>query len=267
MDDPVLNSDQVNLDHITRRFRRVFRLMNALIVLLALWLIGRAIKPTLLDEFDKVGLWFMTGALIILAGIHSYYLRKTGAEDISQIRRLVIYDNLTSLYNSQYLKLRIEEEIKRSERYKHAFSLLYMDLDRFKRVNDEFGHKAGDEVLVAVAETLRRTCRGPDMLSRVLGRLGGDEFLIMLPETDAPGAHVLAGRIVQRIREFRLEVKPGRIVDFLGISIGISCYPKDGQSRDVLVEEADQAMYKAKKAGGCAIALAPNSGAASLNVT
>jgi len=239
-----------DLDQITRRFKRVRHLIDALIVLAVLWILGRAFSPKLAEATQKVSALLMTAALVILWVVHWYSLHRTRFDDIERIRYLTMRDGLTNAYNSRYLKQRIDEEISRSKRYDHPFCVFYMDLDWFKQVNDTYGHKAGDKVLIAVANVLHDTCRVTDMVGRAVGRIGGDEFLVLTPETDPAGAATLAHRIVEAIDRLVVELDNDNRIDFLGISIGIATFPSDAANGEALLERADAAMYKAKKAGG-----------------
>ena len=244
------DGDQHDLDQITRRFKRVRHFIDVLIVLTVMWILGRAMSPKLAEATGKVSAILMTAALVILWVVHWHSLRKTRVEDIERIRFLTTHDGLTKAYNVRYLKQRIDEEILRAKRYDHSFCLFYMDLDRFKEVNDTFGHSAGDAVLVAVADLLQDTCRVTDMVGRAVGRIGGDEFLVLTPETGPEGGGCLGYRIVDAIEKLSVDVGDGRKVDFLGISIGVATFPADGADGAALLGKADAAMYRAKKAGG-----------------
>lgn len=242
-----------DLDQITRRFRRVFYLINVLIVVMVLWILGRAASPALAKATEKVSALIMTGAMVVLAGVHGYSLRKTRVEDVEHIRFLTMYDGLTQVFNLRQLNGRVDEEILRSKRFVHPFSLIFIDLDRFKEVNDTYGHDAGDRVLVQVAALLRETCRSTDLVGRlpgVVGRIGGDEFLVLMPETGTDDAGSLARRLIQAIRTLQVDSASGQRVAPVGASLGIAGYPQDGEGRKTLIEKADAAMYRAKAAGG-----------------
>ena len=160
-----------------------------------------------------------------------------------RLERLAFYDALTALPNRAYFHERLEHEILRCRREEEMLALLFIDLDRFKYVNDTLGHSAGDQLLVEVAERLRGCVRESDTLSR----LGGDEFTVILPGV---GSSTGAGRIAECIieRVARPVTVSGRTVD-IGASIGISVYPQDGEKGEELVRNADGAMYEAKKRG------------------
>ena len=242
-------TDDHDLDRITRRFKRVRRCIDVLIVVVVVWMLGRSVSPKLAEAMEMAGALAVTGGLVILWIVHWHTLRQTRAEDIERIRHLTMHDGLTEVYNVRYLKQRIDQEIHRAKRYHHSFCLLYMDLDHFKQVNDTYGHKAGDKVLIAVAEMLRDTCRSTDMVGRVVGRIGGDEFLLVTPETDAAGAACLARRVLKIVNSLEVDIGGDQEVDFVGASIGIAEYPSDAEEREALLEVADAAMYRAKSAG------------------
>lgn len=247
------DADLKDLDQITRRFRRVMYLINFLIVLMVIQLIGRALSSKIPEGAEIGGTVLMAIGLIFLAVFHGYSLRKTRVEDIERIRFLALHDGLTKVYNLRYMNQSIEQEIQRSERFAHPFCLLYLDVDEFKGVNDTFGHKAGDKVLIQIADTLRNTCRVTDMVGRVasiVGRVGGDEFLVLMPETDESSARDLAYRFIRNIQRLKDDLHQDEQIAFGGISIGVSAYPADGKERSALVEIADAAMYRAKQAGG-----------------
>lgn len=249
----VADTGNGELDRITRRFRRVLYLINVLIVVMVLHILGRAISPKLAKATEKISATLMTGALVILAAVHGYSLRKTRVEDVERIRFLTMHDGLTQVYNVRHLNERIDQEIDRSKRFGHPFCLIFIDLDDFKRVNDTYGHEAGDKVLIAVAAVLRDTCRVTDMVGRlpgVVGRIGGDEFLVLMPETGIPEARQLPLRLIRAIRKLRIDLAGRGQVDFVGASFGIACYPQDAEERKALLEKADAAMYRAKEAGG-----------------
>jgi diguanylate cyclase (GGDEF)-like protein len=157
---------------------------------------------------------------------------------------LAYTDGLTGLANHNHFLDRLEEELSRVVRHGKVLSLLFLDLDHFKLINDDHGHQCGDMVLEAVASILRSSIRRSD----VPGRYGGEEFAVMLPETGADSAFVLAERIRQRVadREFDLN---GRIVQ-ITISAGVATYPGRGEmsARD-LIDAADASLYAAKHAG------------------
>jgi len=241
------------LDQITRRFKRVMLLINSLIVLTVVWLVCQSFSPRLREITGRAQAIFMTTALVLLWVVHWWSLRKTGVQDIERIRFLTMHDGLTKVYNLRYLNQSVEQEIQRAGRFEHPFSLLYIDLDGFKAVNDTYGHAAGDSVLIKVSQLLGSTCRVTDMVGRVssvVGRIGGDEFLVLMPETDAESAMHLAERFVSRVRDLKIDVGDGRHADGIGASIGVASYPTDGEERAALVKEADAAMYRAKQAGG-----------------
>ncbi|MDX1390530.1 MAG: GGDEF domain-containing protein, partial [Acidobacteriota bacterium] len=118
-------------------------------------------------------------------------------EQLEATERSAVTDSLTSLYNRRYFRAALDREIRRSRRYGLVFSLILLDLDRFKQVNDAFGHLFGDEVLVRVAGLIHKAIREPDIACRY----GGEEFALILPETARLGAHSLAERIRRRVEQ------------------------------------------------------------------
>jgi diguanylate cyclase (GGDEF)-like protein len=153
-------------------------------------------------------------------------------------------DGLTHLYLRDFFFRKLEEEQVRSRRYGSTFTVLMLDLDHFKEVNDQMGHLAGDRYLVRIGEVIRETMRAAD----VPCRYGGEEFCILLPETDLEGGRKIAERIRSRVA--KLEVRVGEGVLRTTISIGIAAYPADYPgSLPGLLEKADQAMYAAKQSG------------------
>lgn len=158
-----------------------------------------------------------------------------------RLKEQAISDSLTKLRNRMFFIEAIEIEFSRSQRSGKPFSLVMMDLDGFKRVNDKLGHMAGDVVLCRVASILRHNSRRSD----VVARYGGDEFAALLPETDAQSAALYAEKLRRKLRKDR-ELRAGKIT----ASFGISSYPEFANSVEELIGQADSAMYQAKRKGG-----------------
>ncbi len=161
-----------------------------------------------------------------------------------ELEDLSIHDGLTGLYNFREFHRQLAEEAERCWRYGHSLSLLMLDIDHFKSVNDSFGHLAGDDVLRALAARIHRECRPADRIARY----GGEEFAILLPETGAFGALAMAERIRDFLASYAIPLGPGPTVN-LTVSIGVAIYPEDADSAEKLIGAADQALYAAKKAG------------------
>jgi two-component system, cell cycle response regulator len=151
-------------------------------------------------------------------------------------------DALTGLYNRRYVINELENQLKIARRNKRVFSIVIMDIDDFKQINDSYGHSAGDEFLKKLAFIMNHSLREQD----IPGRVGGEEFLIILPETAMEGAFQLANRIRERVAESELIYKNFSIKTT--ISAGISQYKADIDSQ-TLYQLADQALYKAKQSG------------------
>jgi diguanylate cyclase (GGDEF)-like protein/PAS domain S-box-containing protein len=165
------------------------------------------------------------------------------AEDITaqrasedHLRHLAATDALTGLANYRRLSETLESEIKRSDRTAQAFAVLIFDLDGMKRINDRYGHLAGNRALCRLADIFRFSCRSIDTAARY----GGDEFAIILPETDAREADAVARRICERLSSDHEEPQ-------LSVSVGIAVYPQDGATIEVLFHAADRALYKMKQ--------------------
>ena len=156
-----------------------------------------------------------------------------------------IVDELTSIFNRRYFNRIFQREIKRAERYKRNLSILMIDIDDFKVINDTFGHLKGDDVLQATAQILKRNLRRAD----ILFRYGGEEFVILLPETSLNNALRVGEKLRKAIQEHfamtNYQINRHKIT----ISIGISNFPMDGYSSEKLLEIADQHLYRAKSLG------------------
>ncbi len=155
--------------------------------------------------------------------------------------RLTITDDLTKLYNYRYLMQYLESEVKRCLRYKKKVSLLFIDVDGFKRINDTFGHLVGSQALAEMGQVFRRIVRESD----VVGRYGGDEFVIVLPETPLNGAMVIAERIRKKVEE--CEFIAHNLSIRLTVSLGVANCPKHTLTAEGLIKKADAAMYRAKE--------------------
>ena len=179
------------------------------------------------------------------------------AQDVKQIEKLkleVITDSLMGVYNRRYMDRRLEEEVMRSRRYELPLSVLIIDIDHFKLVNDTYGHPVGDLVLQSMAKLIQNTVRSID----IVARYGGEEVIIIAPNTDLNNAAILAERLRKNL-ENEVLVRPQDGKDAKGISITVSIgvtslAPGVGEARAMILS-ADEAMYRAKNAGRNRIAI------------
>ena len=168
-----------------------------------------------------------------------------------KMANLAITDDLTKLFNFRYLERNLDLEIRRAHRYNGCVSLIFLDMDYFKLVNDRHGHLMGSKVLVEVAQVLIDNLRDID----IIARYGGDEFVIVLPETRVEPAHRIARRLQQSIRNFRF-LRDEDLKLKLSASFGISGYPDHARNKKDMIRLADQAMYQAKYGGRDLICIA-----------
>lgn len=169
---------------------------------------------------------------------------KALSRTLSELEYYSTHDPLTGLHNRRYFNEMLGYEIGRSERHTHEFSILMLDLDDFKDVNDTYGHPRGDAVLQQVAEKMRAVMRRGDLATRI----GGDEFAIILVETGLEGAMVVAEKLRTELRQMRFEGDDGKIFH-VTTSIGVVSYPKDANSLTDLMAGVDIGLYRAKELG------------------
>jgi diguanylate cyclase (GGDEF)-like protein len=199
--------------------------------------LGRPVK------FRVAALDFLTGRNPQLRGV-----RLIAREELSVLFRHIETDEVTALHTRRHFNERLAIEVSRARRYGSPLSLLVLDLDDFKRVNDELGHLTGDSLLRRIGRLLRENTRQSDIVCR----FGGDEFAILLPETTGSEAFTLAERIrLTAATEARAELDgggQGRSIQ-VGVSIGGATFPKDCEEADELVAMADRLCLEAKRAG------------------
>jgi diguanylate cyclase (GGDEF)-like protein/PAS domain S-box-containing protein len=199
----------------------------------------------------RVSLFAMRNQRGALTGMACYGLDASEQRQLeAKLEEQAVVDELTGAYNRRYLLKRAPSEIERARRFKRDLTVMFLDIDHFKQVNDRFGHQFGDEILRSVAELCRRSMRAPD----ILVRYGGDEFVILLPETNARQALEAAVRLAAALRsKIFSEDPPYRGIT---VSIGISALREGDKEIDDAVSRADRAAYRAKELGRNRIELA-----------
>jgi len=196
-------------------------------------------------EFTEEDLLLLSalGGYIAVAIENALYFKK--------IHELTITDDLTHLYNSRHLQTRLDDEIERARRFKYPLSMIFIDLDYFKSVNDQHGHLCGSKVLKEVATVLSSNIRTIDMAFRY----GGDEFVILMPKTEKKNAKIVARKLRSAIRKHVFLQEEGLNYKITA-SFGVAEYPKDTSKRTSLLDLADNAMYKVKNKSRDGVAVA-----------
>jgi len=174
------------------------------------------------------------GEIIGCIGVGLDITRRKRTEE--QVRYQAMHDALTGLANHREFMDTLEREVRRAERSQHSFSVLLLDLDELKRINDRLGHLAGNRALKRLAEVMKEQCRSTDLAARY----GGDEFAVVLIESDQSMAEQVAQRIEACVRDNQEEPR-------LSVSIGLAVYPGDGRTAQDLLEVADQQLYERKR--------------------
>jgi len=192
--------------------------VNAFVLNLTAWILSRMVfRMKLVSFIDKIAI----------------------EEKNRELKYLVIRDSMTSLLNHENIFIRLNEEIVRAKRIQYALALMMIDIDEFKEINDQYGHQAGDDVIVKVAQILVDTCRETD----IIGRYGGDEFIIIMPNTTLQDAGVLAERLREKVEA--LEFSKGMRINVSG---GISELGNHEYAEE-LIKSVDAQLYKAKANG------------------
>jgi diguanylate cyclase (GGDEF)-like protein len=241
----VLNSESVlqrDLLH-NHRFIEDMRLLEEGIrsyVLLPLRSGGRGIGVLALGS-SRVGTYDETTLVRLQPLADSVALSLENVRLFQRTRELSITDELTPLYNARFFRQILERELKLVDRYNSVLSLIFVDLDRFKPINDKYGHLRGSRVLREVGFLLRSAVRETDYPARY----GGDEFVVILPQTDGPSARLLAEKLRSLVESHTFLQEEG-INATIGLSLGIATYPTDVASKDGLIRLADERMYADK---------------------
>jgi len=222
---------------------------------------GIALLEEIKSEFDDLPIVVLTGQRDLATAVKAMQagasdfitkpvagafldLRIQKAVELERAKRMAKLDSMTGLYNHGFFQDRLKEEIRRSERYERPLTLLMLDIDHFKALNDTYGHPVGDAILKNVSKMLRATAR----LEDIVARYGGEEFAVILPETGAEGARLFADRVRKQL-ESRMRGKAGLPADTkVTVSVGVAGWSGEGTPED-LIDGADRALYRAKKEG------------------
>jgi diguanylate cyclase (GGDEF)-like protein len=203
---------------------------------------GMLLAPTAFNVFH---LYFYTFPHMVFLIVISYLVLRRWRDREEKVRLLSITDPLTGLFNRRSILIHLEQEQERSRKKGPALSLLMVDLDNFKMINDDKGHEVGDYALIAAADSLQKSIRQNDRV----GRYGGEEFLIILPGTDLEGARTIAERCRQQLESTKVILDSGERISLTG-SFGLVCNEGDvHMAVSELLRRADRAMYQAKNEG------------------
>ena len=206
-------------------------------------LISRGRTIGVVEIINRVGGRFtQTDLDILLTLVEPCAIAIENAMLFQRTEQLTITDDLTKLFNSRYMNLYIGREIKRCKRHGIPLSVIFLDLDGFKGINDQYGHLAGSGTLAEVGSILAEEVRESD----ILARYGGDEFVVVLPETPPGGALVIAERLRRAIEEHAFLASQG-LAARISASFGIASYPDHALTPEGLIQKADQAMYRVKE--------------------
>jgi diguanylate cyclase (GGDEF)-like protein len=170
------------------------------------------------------------------------------ARYFEKVRQLAYVDGLTGIFNRRFFEMRMAEEIERAQRYENELSVIMIDIDNFKKLNDEFGHLLGDETLRQVSAIFAQNLRKVDIACRY----GGEEFVILAPQTSGDHAHAVAEKLRKVVEGWSFPGVPRPVT----ITAGVSSFPANGKTRDELVKAADDALYLAKQRGRNRVQLA-----------
>ena len=195
-----------------------------------------ALAPDAFTEVDAQLLW-------VLALVSENLLTREHSNE--GLLRFAFTDFLTGLKTRGFFEQQLELELKRAERKRQPLSLLMVDIDHFKRLNDNYGHHVGDQVLRDVSSLLMKDMREVDTVARY----GGEEFVLVLPETNGPGAQLVAERLRNAVEQSRFFAGSARAVERLTISIGIAVCENEANYKRDLIDRADRALYAAKDVG------------------
>jgi diguanylate cyclase (GGDEF)-like protein len=226
----------------------------AIIIISIAYLVYTSLADFIPQYWEKIGFRPLSRSILTLGMVIILLTCLSGLAVSEKMTSLIIKEGLTGLFNQIYIRQRLEEEIYRSKRYSHALSLLMIDLDNFKDLNDRYGHTAGDHLLKYFSQLIIETIRPSD----IAARYGGEEFLIILPETTGEEAQALAERLQKRISLYPFRIDSRKEDIQFTISIGVSSFPEYGQSGDELITLADMALYQAKKEGKDKVAVYTN---------
>jgi diguanylate cyclase (GGDEF)-like protein len=197
-----------------------------------------------------VMIWFLVAAAILAWG-----LARTLTRRHERIAQEALLDPLTGLWNRRHMAGTLDREVSRALRFGHEISLIILDIDDFKRINDRLGHPQGDLVLQKVADLVKDATRDID----VAARYGGDELALILVETGSEGATILAERLRERVRDTEVPLREGGGTMGVTISVGVATIPDSAEDLDSLVDGSDRALLRAKRAGKNQIRTAPAS--------
>ena len=197
-------------------------------------------------KYEYLWLEVIYPLIFSIFGFTSAYILKyiAKSQDFEYQYKLATTDGLTDLYNHRYFQEQIRRQVEHCKRYDTEFSLIIIDIDFFKKFNDNFGHQSGDAVLKQVAQTLKRNVRATDIVCRY----GGEEMSIILPNTTKDEAYTTAQKICERVagRKFKLSNEKETNVT---ISLGVATFPADGENATSIVDAADKKLYEAKNTG------------------
>lgn len=197
----------------------------------------------LLEAFAKGAVDYITKPFYpreLLARVRTHLELKFSRE---QLKKLASTDPLTGVWNRRYLFTLAQQEFHRTQRYHRPFTVLMIDIDYFKKINDTYGHALGDEVLTVMSQTILNCLRKVDFF----GRFGGEEFMAFLPETDTDVAVMTAERIRETLE--KLIISTQNYLVSITVSIGVASYKLGDETVDVIIQRADKALYQAKNQG------------------
>ncbi|MDD3765096.1 MAG: GGDEF domain-containing protein [Nevskiales bacterium] len=241
--------DQLPSGKIRQRWFALAALICSFIVGYVAYAIVFALQPTEPDGMSLiVPAVFFCGACFVILTARLSIQTAIGLRRVSLLEQQTITDPLTGLYNRRYLDRRLEEELSRARRYGAPLTVLMVDIDHFKRVNDEHGHPAGDLALSYLGKLLLQIVRQSD----IAARYGGEEFMVIAPQTPMATAAVLAERIRQQVESHKLIItsQHGERSEIrLTVSIGVAGASQATTTVEELVADADAALYQAKQSG------------------